>query len=91
MLTSWLDGDARVPVPSAPNIIKGFVELALCCKEGIDMTSPGVWVEGVEGAELGLGPAVFAVPELFAGPDDDTGCFLFRPPWFFDAFKKKKN
>lgn len=48
------------------------------------MTSPGVWVEGVEGAELGEGPAVFAVPELLAGPEDDTGCFLFLPVWFFE-------
>lgn len=51
------------------------------------MTSPGVWVEGVEGAELGEGPAVFAVPELLAGPEDDTGCFLFLPVWFFEPLK----
>jgi hypothetical protein len=37
-------------------------------------------VEGVEGAELGDGPAVFAVPELLALPEDETGFFLF-----FDA------
>ena len=47
-------------------------------KVGIDITSPGVWVEGVEG-ELGDGPVVFTVPELLTGPEDDTGCFLFRP------------
>lgn len=51
---------------------------------GIDITSPGVCVEGVDGAELGEGPAVFAVPELLAGPEDDTGCFLFLP-WFLEA------
>ena len=54
---------------------------------GIDITSPGVCVEGVEGAELGEGPAVFAVPELFAGPEDDTGCFLFLPVWFLETLK----
>ena len=77
----------RVPVPSAPNIIKGFEELPLWVKAGIEMTSPGVWVEGVEGAELGEGPAVFAVPELLAAPEDDTGCFLFLPVWFFEPLK----
>ena len=40
-----------------------------------------VWVDGVEGAELGEGPVVFAVPELLAGPDDDPGCFRFLPFW----------
>jgi hypothetical protein len=34
-------------------------------------------VEGVEGAELGEGPAVFAVPELLALPEDEPGFFLF--------------
>lgn len=42
------------------------------------MVSPGVCVEGVEGAELGEGPAVFPVPELLAGPDDEIGCLRFR-------------
>lgn len=52
--------------------------LPLCCKApAMDMTSPGVCVDGVEGAEFGDGPAVLAVPVLFAGPDDDAGCFLF--------------
>ena len=56
-------------------------------KAGIDITSPGVWVEGVEGAELGDGPVVFAVPVLLAGPDEDPGCFLFLPIWFFETLK----
>lgn len=44
-------------------------------------------MEGVEGAELGEGPAVLAVPELLAGPDDETGgCFLLRIVWFFEAY-----
>jgi hypothetical protein len=43
----------------------------------MDITSPGVCVDGVEGAEFGEGPAVLAVPVLFAGPEDDAGCFLF--------------
>lgn len=47
-----------------------------------------MWVEGVEG-ELGDGPVVFAVPELLAGPEDDTGCFLFRPIWPFEALTKR--
>ena len=72
---------------SEANPIKGLEELLLCCNDGIDITSPGVWVEGVEGAELGDGPAVLAVPELLAGPDDDTGCFLLRAFWFFEAYK----
>jgi hypothetical protein len=38
-------------------------------------------VEGVEGAELGDGPAVFAVPELLALPEDETGFFLFFDAW----------
>lgn len=74
-----------MPVPSLPNIINGFEEVPLCAKAGIEITSPGVWVDGVEGAELGEGPAVFAVPELLAGPEDDTGCFLFLLVWFFEA------
>lgn len=72
-------------MPSGPKTIKGFVELELCCRDGIDITSPGVCVDGVEGAELGEGPAVFAVPELFAGPDDETGCLRLRPLGFFDV------
>jgi len=71
-------------VPSEPNISNGLDELALCCNVGMEITSPGVCVDGVEGAELGDGPAVFAVPELFAGPEDDTGCFRLRPVWFFE-------
>lgn len=70
ILTNWF-------VPSDGNTSKGLEELPLCCNEGI---SPGVWVEGVEGAELGEGPVVFAVPELLAGPEDETGCFRLRPP-----------
>ena len=79
ILTNWFDGDVKAPVLSEPNIIKGLDELALCCNVGIEITSPGVCVDGVEGAELGEGPAVFAVPELFAGPEEDTGCFRLRP------------
>lgn len=75
---------------SDPNIIRGFEELPLCGKAGIDITSPGVCVEGVDGAELGDGPAVFAVPELLAGPED-AGCFLFLPGWFFEALKFVKD
>lgn len=86
-LTNWFDGDVRVPVPSVPNIIKGLEEPPLCGNAGIEITSPGVWVDGVEGAELGEGPAVLAVPELLAGPEDDTGCFLFLPVWFFETLK----
>lgn len=76
---------------SDPNIIRGFEELPVCGKLGIDITSPGVWVEGVDGAELGEGPAVFAVPELLAGPEDVTGCFLFLPVWFLEALKCVKD
>lgn len=76
---------------SAPNIIRGFEELPLCGKAGIDITSPGVCIDGVEGAELGDGPVVFAVPELLAGPEDETGCFLFLPVWFFEALKSMKD
>lgn len=57
-------------------------------KFGIDNPSAGVCVEGVEGAELGDGSALFAAPELFAGPEDDPGCFLFGPVWNFDALCK---
>lgn len=74
-----------MPVPSVPNIITCFEELPLCVKAGIEITSPCVWVDGVEGAELGEGPAVLAVPELLAGPEDDPGCFLFLPVWFLEA------
>ena len=76
-----------MPAPSAPNIIRGLEELQLWGRTGIDITSPGVCVDGVEGAELGEGPAVFAVPELLAGPEEDTGCFLFLPFWFFETLK----
>jgi hypothetical protein len=34
-------------------------------------------VEGVDGAEPGDGPAVFAVPELLALPEEEPGFFLF--------------
>jgi hypothetical protein len=37
-------------------------------------------VDGVDGAEFGEGPAVLAVPVLFAGPDEFVGCFLFLTP-----------
>lgn len=80
-----------MPELSAPNIIKDLELLLLCGIAGIEITSPGVWVDGVEGAELGEGPAVFAVPELLAGPEDETGCFLFLPVWFFEALKCKKD
>lgn len=39
--------------------------------------SPGLCDEGVEGSEEGT--AVFPVPELLAGPDDEIGCLRFRP------------
>lgn len=80
-----------MPLLSVPNITNGFEEFPLCCKAGIDITSPGVWVDGVEGAELGEGPAVFAVPELLAGPEDDTGCFRFLPFWLFGPLKYEKD
>lgn len=58
----------------------------------MDMTSLGVCVDGVEGAELGDGPpAVFPVPELLAGPDEETGCFRFRPVWGFDTWSALKE
>ena len=69
---------AKAPVPSDPYINDDFDVLPLCCNAlAMEITSPGVWIDGVEGAELG--PAVFPVPVLFAGPDEDAGCFLFRP------------
>lgn len=34
---------------------------------------------------------VFAVPELLPGPEDDTGCFLFRPSLLFGALHDQKN
>lgn len=77
-------------MPSEPNISRDFEEPPLCGKFGIDITSPGVWVEGVEG-ELWDGPVVFAVPQLLAGPEDDTGCFLFRPIWLFGALNEQKE
>jgi hypothetical protein len=43
------------------------------------MVSPGECAEGVDGVELGEAPAVFVVPELLAGPDDDMGYLRFRP------------
>ena len=86
-LTSGFEGEVSVPVPSAPNIIRGLEDPPLWGKAGIDITSPGVWVEGVEGAELGEGPVVFAVPVLLAGPEEETGCFLFLPGWFFETLK----
>lgn len=51
----------------------------------MDITSCGVCVDGVEGAELGEGPAVFAVPVLLAGPEEEFGCFLFLTNWPFEA------
>lgn len=90
MLTNWFGADVSDPIPSEPNISRDLEEAPLCCKVGLEITSPGVWVEGDEG-ELGVGPGVFAVPELLAGPEDDTACFLFRPIWFFDALKQTKQ
>ena len=86
-LTSWLGADIREPKPSEPNISKDLEEPLLYDKVGIEMASPGVWVDGDEG-ELGDGPVVFAVPELLTGPEDDPDCFLFRPTWFFEALSK---
>jgi hypothetical protein len=40
--------------------------------------SPGECAEGVEGDELGEGPAVFAVPELSAGTEGVIGRLRFR-------------
>ena len=68
-----------MPALSEPNISEGFEEPPLCGTFGMDITSCGVCVDGVEGAELGEGPAVFAVPVLLAGPEDELGCFLFLP------------
>ena len=76
--TSWFVDDARPPVPSALYIIKLFGMLLTFCKLlGIATASPGVWVDGVDGWELGEGPTVFPVPVLLAGPED-VGPFLFR-------------
>ena len=41
--------------------------------------SPGECAEGAEGVELGEAPAVFVVPELLAGTDEEIGCLRFRP------------
>lgn len=87
--TNWFGADVSEPKPSEPNISRDFEEPPLLGNVGIDIASPGVCVEGVEG-ELGDGPVVFAVPELLAGPDDETGCFLFRPVWFFEALNNKE-
>lgn len=90
LLTNWFGADVSGPTASEPNISRDLEEPPLCGKLGIDITSPGVWVEGVEG-ELGDGPVVFAVPELLAGPEDDTGCFLFRTIWVFGALKEQNE
>lgn len=89
-LTNLFCADASEPKPSEPNISRDFEEPPLWDKVGTDITSPGVWVEGVEG-ELGDGPVVLTVPELLAGPEDDTGCFLFRPIWFFEALNQENK
>lgn len=78
MHTKSVGAEVSGPKPSEPNISRDFEEPTLWGNVGIDIESPGVCVEGVEG-ELGHGPVVFAVPELLAGPEDETGCFLFRP------------
>jgi len=52
---------------------------------GIDMVSPGEYAEGVDGVELGEAPAVFVVPELLAGVDDEKGCLRFRPILFLET------
>ncbi len=73
---------------------KGFEMLLLCWRApAMDMTSAGVWVDGVDGAEFGEGPAVLAVPELFAGPEEFAVCFLFRALWapFAAAFSPKNT
>lgn len=88
MHTNWFGAVVSGPIPSEPNISRGLEEPPLWGKVGIDIASHGVWLEGVEG-ELGDGPVVFAVPELLAGPEDDTGCFLFRPIWLFEALNKR--
>ena len=79
--TNEFAGEVKLPVPSEPNITMGLAEPPLCCSCCTDIASPGVWVEGVEGAELGEGPAVFAVPELLALPEDEPGFFLFFAVW----------
>lgn len=90
-LTNWFGADVSDPIAlSEPNMSKDLEEPPLCCKAGLEITSPWVWVEGEEG-ELGGGPVVLAVPELLAGPEDDTGCFLFRPIWLFDALKQGRQ
>jgi len=49
------------------------------------MVSPGEYAEGVDGVELGEAPAVFVVPELLAGVDDEKGCLRFRPILFLET------
>lgn len=66
--------DARAPVPSTPYIIMPFDMLLTWCKLP---ASPGVWVDGVDGWELGERPTVFPVPALLAGPEDEEP-FRFR-------------
>lgn len=90
LLTNRFGADVSEPMPSEANISKDLDEPPLCGKVGMDITSPGVWVEGDEG-ELGKGPVVFAVPELLAGPEDDTGCFLFCPTWHFGVLNGKSQ
>ena len=73
--TSWFVDDACPPAPSEPYIIKPFGMLLTCCKlPDIATPSPGVWVDGVDGCELGEGPTVFPVQVLLAAPE---GPFLF--------------
>lgn len=67
--TSKFEEEARPPVPSGPNIIKLFGTTVF-------IPSPGVWGVWVDAGELGEGPAVFPVPVLLAGPEDEC-CFLF--------------
>mgnify|MGYP001793115644 CR=1 FL=1 len=76
-----------MPTLSAPNIGGG-----LCGRFCIDIASPVVCVDGVEGAEGGEGKAVLPVPELLAGPpEDETGCLLFLPIWVFDGYQTKSQ
>lgn len=66
-----------------------FEEPPLCGKVGTEISSPGVWIEGVEG-ELRDGPVVLVVPELLAAPEDDPGCFLFLTIWPFEVLNRQE-
>lgn len=73
-LTSKFEDDPSPPVASVPYIIMLFCTLLTCCMLlAVFNASPGVCVDD---GELGEGPAVFPVPVLLAGPEEEA-CFLF--------------